>query len=255
MLNGEQVATPEYQDFLIKNPDYTVDEIRKSSMIPPGIPTYSLTGLLTHLLTPLLTYSPTHLLTHSPTYLLTHSSTIESGLVHDYIFDSKTAKWNNWLEGQPTFKIERDAKFNSIVVPTIDTIRNEWIIELLLCKGNHVMCTGDTGTGKSVTLKNKLLKGMPEKYREISLNFSAQTSANQTQDLIDAKLDKRRKGVLGPPMGMLLTHWLTHWLTHLLTHWLFTHHSLTCLLTHSLAYSLAYSLTHSLTYSLTHSLY
>eukprot|EP00605_Chrysophyceae_sp_TOSAG23-4_P001972 GSChrysophyteH1.ASY1.ANO1.2183.1 assembled CDS len=100
----------------------------------------------------------------------------DKGLLHDYFFDAKTGKYVHWLDGQEQFKIPREAKFNSIVVPTIDTIRNEWIFEKLLEKGYHVLCTGDTGTGKS-------------------------TSANQTQDLIDAKLDKRRKGVIGPPLG------------------------------------------------------
>ena len=161
VLTAECYDTAEFEDFKIKNPSYEVDDTRKASIALP-----------------------------------------DGAIIYDFFFDCKTAKYVNWLEGQPNFKIDRDAQFNSIVVPTIDTVRNEWILKKLLDKGNHVLCTGDTGTGKSVSVKNKLLYGMEDRFTSpIFLNFSAQTGANQTQDLVDAKLDKRRKGVLGPPLG------------------------------------------------------
>ena len=125
----------------------------------------------------------------------------ESNSIYDYYFDAKSGKWVNWFENHAVYRIPKEAKYNSILVPTIDSIRNEWLIEKLIRKGYHVMCTGDTGTGKSVTIKNKLLSGMPSRFGSIFINFSAQTSANQTQDMIDSKLDKRRMGVLGPPLG------------------------------------------------------
>ena len=55
----------------------------------------------------------------------------------------------------------------------------------------QVLCVGDTGTGKTLTIADKLLKGMPKDYISNFMTFSARTSANQTQDLIDSKLDKR----------------------------------------------------------------
>merc|ERR1740130_2626019 len=93
------------------------------------------------------------------------------------------------------------SSFSSIIVPTIDTIRQNWVLRSYVTNNIHALCTGDTGTGKSVSV-NQLLKDLGvEKWLSILVNFSAQTSANMTQDIIDGKLMKRRKGVFGPPLG------------------------------------------------------
>lgn len=50
------------------------------------------------------------------------------------------------------------------------------------------MVPGATGTGKSLNAYSLLTEGMGEIYQYIPISFSAQTSANQTQDTIDLKL-------------------------------------------------------------------
>lgn len=63
---------------------------------------------------------------------------------------------------------------------------------------SQVLCIGPTGTGKTLTISDKLLKDLPLKYISHFLTFSARTSANQTQDLIDSKLDKRQAPLIPP---------------------------------------------------------
>ncbi len=53
------------------------------------------------------------------------------------------------------------------------------------------MTIGPTGTGKTLAVADKLIRNMPKEYIPELITFSAKTSANQTQDLIDGKLDKR----------------------------------------------------------------
>lgn len=120
-----------------------------------------------------------------------------AGTVYDYSFSSNELSWINWMDlpADPVRKQELT------IVPTIDTIRNTFLIDLLMNNGHHVLVTGPTGTGKSVTIQEKLLRGLDSTWTPMFVNFSARTSANQTQDLIDGKLEKRRKGVYGPPSG------------------------------------------------------
>jgi dynein heavy chain len=75
------------------------------------------------------------------------------------------------------------------------------LIKILLQQNHHVMTLGPTGTGKSLNNSELLTTGLTDTYQYISLVFSAQTGANQTQDTIDSKMEKRRKGYYGPPIG------------------------------------------------------
>ena len=127
----------------------------------------------------------------------------DNGLVYDYRVDMTKCKWVNWLSGAAAENLIDPLSFNDILVPTIDTIRNEWIMLAVLHNGRHMMVTGETGTGKSVATQQILKSRMdPSKYKPIFLSFSAQTTENMTQDIIDGKLGKRRKGYFGPPPGL-----------------------------------------------------
>jgi dynein heavy chain len=131
------------------------------------------------------------------------------GLVYDYNWVCKTNKdgeveskgWENWFETVPQYEVDIKQSFNEIVVPTLDSIRMKFMVALCLRAGKHVLTPGPTGTGKSVNTAEMLTYELPEEFQTLIMTFSAQTSANQTQDFLDEKMEKRRKGVYGPPVG------------------------------------------------------
>eukprot|EP00644_Phytophthora_capsici_P000329 jgi/Phyca11/5088/fgenesh1_pm.PHYCAscaffold_4_\ len=122
--------------------------------------------------------------------------------LHDYYFNIEETKWLKWEERLKPYVIQPNTPFNQIVVPTIFTAQLEYLVELLVTNKRKVLVCGPTGTGKSCYMTSILNEVLPQDQNSvIMLSFSAKTSANMTQNIIDGKLDKRRKGVFGPPLG------------------------------------------------------
>lgn len=126
------------------------------------------------------------------------------GTVFDYRFIKEgKGKWKLWADEIALAPpIPRDIPVNQIIITTTETIRVCALLELLVKHQKPLLLVGPTGTGKSVYTIDYLLKKVDKTiFVPLFINFSAQTSANQTQDIIMGKLDKRRKGIYGPPLG------------------------------------------------------
>ncbi|CAG9819626.1 unnamed protein product [Phaedon cochleariae] len=136
----------------------------------------------------------------------------DQGLIYDYRLhdggftdatnDNEPAPptWRSWMENMGEYKISVDMKYSDIEIPTVNNVRNSELLGTILYNEDNVLCIGPTGTGKTLTVIAKLSKNMQKKFICDFINFSARTTANQTQDLIDSKLDRRRRGVFGPPI-------------------------------------------------------
>ncbi|KAG7472883.1 hypothetical protein MATL_G00114010 [Megalops atlanticus] len=128
----------------------------------------------------------------------------EKGLVYDYSFEFKgRGRWVPWNDAIKNINLgDKNTKVQDIIVPTIDTVRYTYLMDLCIEYGTPLLFVGPTGTGKSVYVKEKLMNNLDkDRYLPFFINFSARTSANQSQNIIMSRLDKRRKGVFGPPMG------------------------------------------------------
>ncbi|XP_071879956.1 dynein axonemal heavy chain 3 isoform X2 [Anas platyrhynchos] len=128
----------------------------------------------------------------------------EKGTVYDfYFYKHGSGQWNLWTDyvTKEEQVISPSAKVSELIIPTMETARQVFFLKTYVEHNVPLLFVGPTGTGKSAITNNFLLKLPKEKYIPSFINFSARTSANQTQDIIMSKLDRRRKGLFGPPPG------------------------------------------------------
>ncbi|KAK4876149.1 hypothetical protein RN001_012571 [Aquatica leii] len=129
----------------------------------------------------------------------------EIGLLIDYLYVYRgKGQWKYWPDIAKSMRVEEARNIQQALIPTVDTIKYMYMVEMHIRHQISILLVGPTGTGKSFYLQDLLMNKLnQEKYEPAFVTFTVKISANQTQDLIISKLQKRRRGHYGPPRGKL----------------------------------------------------
>ncbi|XP_050519336.1 dynein axonemal heavy chain 6 [Diabrotica virgifera virgifera] len=120
----------------------------------------------------------------------------------DLYMDVVSHRLELWAKIIPVFKYMPELSYFETLVPTIDTVRFGYIMERLIYVDSPVFITGETGVGKSVVAKDCLHRlFLTQKFVPATINFSAQTSSARTQEIIELKLEKKKRTLIGAPVG------------------------------------------------------
>lgn len=125
--------------------------------------------------------------------------------LYDYGFDITRNTWYEWKSLTTPLEVPPNTPFSSLLVSTAHTVRTNWLIDLMCSCDAHTLLTGDSGTSKTVVVKNYLQKRLQDgKTNTVTMNFSSRTTANDVHSSLMDVLDKRTKDTVGPPVGKRL---------------------------------------------------
>jgi len=80
--------------------------------------------------------------------------------VFDYFYDVNQCKWRGWMDTIEQKPVDPRKPFSDLIIPTPETVGYSFVIEHICTQMKHVLCIGPTGTGKTITVKQKLMTGM-----------------------------------------------------------------------------------------------
>ncbi len=122
--------------------------------------------------------------------------------IYDMYLDLNKKEVRSWQSLLPDFRYDTDVPYFNILVPTVETTKYRYVLDRLMNAGNNVLFMAETGVGKSVVM-NAFLNEMVAAGSTVSftMGYSAQTKPANLRDVLESKLEKKRKTLLGPPSG------------------------------------------------------
>ena len=130
-------------------------------------------------------------------------STVDT--VYEFKVDDATGDWVHWGSLIPQWSLPPGdgvgAQFASLLIPTIDSVRNEYSLNLSITQGRSVLFIGGPGTAKTSTVLQYLGKIDKNTTMFKKLSFSSATTPSIFQRQIEGSVEKRQGRTFGPPQN------------------------------------------------------
>ncbi len=128
----------------------------------------------------------------------------DGSLIYDYYFDPLKGTWALWSEKVKPFDPNFDGLFANLVVPTAETTRQKFLIDMHRKTRKGLLYVGFAGTGKTTVIKDYFASVDKETTVCSSMNMNSYTDSKALQVVIESNVDKRMGRIFGPPSGKIL---------------------------------------------------